>query len=90
MQWLIYLVLAWNLFVFLLYGWDKKISKGKGWRVPERTLISCAFLLGGVGAVLGMTLLRHKTKHMKFKVLVPLSLAANAATLYGLYWVYFR
>ena len=64
-----------NLVTFLVYAYDKRIArqnKGKR-RVPERTLILLAFFGGCIGAALGMVLCRHKTKHTKFLVLVPLS-----------------
>ncbi len=64
-----------NLITFAVYAHDKRIARqGKGKRrVPERTLILLAFLGGAVGALLGMVLCRHKTKHAKFLVLVPLA-----------------
>lgn len=69
---LIYLVLI-NLLGFVLYGVDKAKSKHKGSsRIPERTLLWVARLGGGVGCWLGMMLFRHKTKHTRFRVLVPL------------------
>lgn len=66
-----------NIATFLVYAADKSIAKRKkgGRRVPERTLLWLSFLGGCVGACFGMFLLRHKTKHMRFLILVPLSLA---------------
>ena len=64
-----------NLVTFIVYAYDKHIAqqnRGKR-RVPERTLILLAFLGGFLGAALGMALCRHKTKHVKFLVLVPLA-----------------
>ena len=75
----------WNLVVFLLYAADKHRTKSGGWRIPERTLIFGAICLGGLGAATGMYLLRHKTRHMKFRILIPLSLLitiAGAMTIY--------
>ena len=40
----------------------------------EKTLLTLAFCLGGFGAFLGMWVFRHKTKHSKFKILVPIAL----------------
>ena len=69
---LLYLLLI-NLLGFVLYGVDKAKSKRKGSRrIPERVLLWAARLGGGVGCWLGMMLFRHKTKHVRFKVLVPL------------------
>ena len=62
-----------NLLGLILYGIDKAKSKRKGSnRIPERTLLWVARLGGGVGCWLGMMLFRHKTKHTRFMVLVPL------------------
>lgn len=69
---ILYLLLI-NLVGFVLYGVDKAKSKRKGSRrIPERVLLWAARLGGGVGCWLGMMLFRHKTKHVRFKVLVPL------------------
>jgi uncharacterized membrane protein YsdA (DUF1294 family) len=69
---LLYLILI-NLFGLVLYGVDKAKSKHKGSRrIPERVLLWVARLGGGVGCWLGMMLFRHKTKHERFMILVPL------------------
>jgi len=68
------LVAVYNLVVFCIYGYDKRCAIKDKWRVPEKVLIGLAFLGGSVGAYLGMTVFRHKTKHTKFTVLVPLAL----------------
>lgn len=64
-----------NVLTFAVYAVDKHIAKSRkgGRRVPERTLILLAFCGGSFGALLGMVLCRHKTKHIKFLVLVPLA-----------------
>lgn len=65
-----------NLITFIVYAADKAIAKRRngGRRVPERTLLLLSFLGGCVGALFGMLLCRHKTKHTRFLILVPLSL----------------
>ena len=68
---IVYLILI-NLIGFFLYGLDKAKAKRKGGRIPERTLLWVARLGGGAGCWLGMALFRHKTKHIRFKILVPL------------------
>lgn len=77
----------WNLAVFVLYGADKaKACRGRR-RVRERTLLICALALGGAGAMAGMLVFRHKTRHRVFRVLLPLALvltcAAAALLVYG-------
>lgn len=69
---LLYLLFI-NLVGLVLYGVDKAKSKHKGsHRIPEWVLLWVARLGGGVGCWLGMMLSRHKTKHTRFMILVPL------------------
>ena len=69
---LYYLVLI-NIVTFIVYGNDKKKAKQKKWRTSEAELILLAVCGGAYGAYLGMRLFHHKTKHLKFMILVPLS-----------------
>ena len=74
--------LAMNGFTFCLYGVDKRRAKRGAWRIPEKTLLLCTWLLGGVGALIGMRVFRHKTKHRAFTVSAPIAAAISiAATL---------
>ena len=67
-----YLLLI-NLLAFCLYGIDKRrAGKGKR-RISEKCLLWFAFLGGGIGAWCGMRCFRHKTKHWKFRILVPMA-----------------
>ena len=70
-------LIFWNLLVFILYGCDKRKAKKNKWRTSEFMLLACAFLMGGVGAILGMHVFRHKTQHLRFKILVPLAVIVN-------------
>ena len=78
MEIMLYIVIFWNVTVLLLYGLDKYKSVHKKRRIKERTLLQCAFFMGGVGAILGMVLFHHKTAKQKFTLLVPLAILANA------------
>lgn len=64
---------------FALFVTDKSLAKRKRRRIPESTLLGASFFMGGVGGLLGMALCRHKTKHAKFCVLVPLFAATAVA-----------
>ena len=79
---LLILFLIWNLIVFLLYGRDKQRAIADEWRISEKTLLLCAFLLGGTGAGLGMLVFRHKTRQLKFRILIPVAIICNGAVLY--------
>ena len=65
-------LLVMNLVAFILMGTDKKRARRQRWRIPEATLLATAALGGAGGAWLGMYLFRHKTKHLRFVLLVPL------------------
>jgi len=68
---LVYLLLI-NFVTMLLYGIDKAKAKKNKWRIPEATLLIFAFIGGSIGALIGMLGFRHKTQHLKFKLLIPL------------------
>lgn len=72
-------LLVWNIFVMLIYGIDKFQAKTGGRRISEKTLLICAFLLGGWGAMFGMVTFNHKTSKMKFRTLVPVSVIITTA-----------
>ena len=70
----------WNIVTFLMYGLDKRKAKNGAMRTSEKTLITVAFIMGGVGAFAGMRFFRHKTDKPKFK-LVPLAMVLNIAVI---------
>lgn len=72
----IYLVII-NVIAFLMYGMDKWKAKRNAWRISEKTLLLTAFAGGSAGALMGMFLFRHKTKHISFMILVPLFLVIH-------------
>ena len=71
---LVYLLLI-NAVGFLLMLVDKYKAKRNLWRIPEATLMGVAALGGSIGAIAGMNLFRHKTKHAKFYIGLPVILA---------------
>ena len=85
-KWIIYALLAVNTVTFLVYGWDKLCARKDWWRIPERVLLGLALIGGSPGALFGMKAFRHKTKHRKFTVLVPLFLVLQIALAAWLLW----
>lgn len=71
-----------NILTFLIFGADKWKAKRDKWRIPEDTLIWLAIVGGSVGALLGMHIFRHKTKHRKFLIGIPVILLVQAGLLY--------
>ena len=64
-------------FSFMLV--DKRRAQKKRWRIPESTLIGIAVIGGSAGTLLGMYTFRHKTRHIKFTIGVPVILALQLA-----------
>ena len=78
-----------NAISFVLMAHDKRCAKRGKWRVPEKTLFLAAACFGGLGGVLGMRLLRHKTQHWYFRLFFPLFLAVQVALLgVGAYFLF--
>ena len=73
---LLYLLLI-NALGFFLMLIDKRKAKRGRWRIPEATLMWVAVLGGSIGSLLGMYTVRHKTKHLKFTLGIPLILMAQ-------------
>ena len=71
-----YLLLI-NAAAFLLMLADKYKAKKHLWRIPERVLIGSALLGGSIGALAGIYLFRHKTRHLKFTIGIPAILAGQ-------------
>lgn len=68
-----------NLLAFLLMGLDKAKARRHRWRIPEKTLFLSAILGGSIGAIAGMQLFRHKTKHASFRIGMPCILILQLA-----------
>lgn len=76
---LLWYLAAVNLVTFTVYGVDKAKARRGAWRVPEKTLFLLPLLGGSVGALLGMRVFHHKTKHWYFAWGVPAILLAQLA-----------
>ncbi len=74
-----------NLLTFIVYGADKRRARRDKWRVPEKTLFLLPLLGGSIGALLGMRVFHHKTKHWYFVWGIPAILLAQIALAV---WIY--
>lgn len=72
-------LVAVNIAAFAAFGVDKSRARRDKWRVRERTLFVLAILGGSLGAILGMRLFHHKTRHWYFRFGLPLILALQLA-----------
>lgn len=80
---MIYLLVI-NLTAFIIMFVDKSRAMRHQWRIPEKTIFLLSFFGGSLGSLLGMYLFRHKTKHLSFRILLPLFLVLNAAVVFWL------
>lgn len=73
-----------NLLGFLSMGIDKKRAKNHEWRISEAVLFFFAIIGGSIGSLLGMKLFRHKTKHKKFTIGIPIILVLQIGVIIAL------
>ena len=77
--WLAVYLAVINLATFIVYGVDKRRARKGKWRVPEKTLFLLPLLGGSAGALLGMRVFHHKTRHWYFVWGIPAILLAQIA-----------
>lgn len=54
---------------------DKRKAIKNAWRIPEATLMGIALIGGSLGCLIGMRIFRHKTRHPKFSIGLPVTAA---------------
>lgn len=69
----IYLILI-NLIAVIVTIYDKLCAVKRRWRVKESTLLILSALGGSISMYITMLLIRHKTRHIKFMLGIPLIL----------------
>ena len=80
---LCYLV-AVDLVAFILCGIDKRRARKHQWRIPERRLFALALAGGSLGALAGMYVFRHKTRHRLFSWGIPLLFLVQVGIFVGI------
>lgn len=70
-----------SLFSFVIYGVDKRKAIKHAWRIKEAVLLGVGFFGGAAGALFGMKLFHHKTKHWYFWAVNIIGLLAQIAIL---------
>ena len=76
-----------SLISIVVCVYDKKISKKKRveLRVPERRLLFLSALGGSVAMFITMLIVRHKTKHVKFMLGIPVIMVLQGIAVYFLF-----
>ena len=82
---MMYYLLTMNVVSFAAFGIDKYKAKRGLWRISEATLLLLAVVGGSLGALLGMRIWHHKTKHAKFRYGLPLIILAQLGLIYYLH-----
>lgn len=75
-----------NTVGFVLMGVDKRRARRDQWRISEKSLFLPPLLGGTVGAILGMRVFHHKTRHWYFRYGLPVLLLLQLALAGWLYW----
>ena len=89
-QRLLFYLLCVNGAGFLLMGLDKRRAKRGQWRIPEKTLFLPPLLGGTPGAIAGMHVFHHKTKHWYFRFGLPALLVLQLGAAGWLWWKFGR
>ena len=75
-----------NIVAFIMCSIDKNRAVQGKYRIPEKTLFLVSFLGGAVGMWIAMQSVRHKTKHVRFMLGIPLIALINGVVIgYGFY-----
>lgn len=74
---------AMNAAAFVMMGADKHRARRGRWRISEKALFAAALAGGSAGAILGMQIFRHKTRHRYFVWGMPAILAVQLLLLYN-------
>ena len=75
----LFIIYIMSILTFAIYGWDKHCAVFAKGRVPEFIQLALTFLAGAFGALCGMILFEHKTKHKSLLICVPLFLFLQLA-----------
>lgn len=70
-----------NLSSIVICIFDKSQAKRGGWRVSEKTLFALSIAGGSVGMYATMCLVRHKTKHKRFMIGLPIIILLQSVIL---------
>lgn len=84
MKYILYYLIGMQVIALFLFFIDKQKAIRHKYRIPEKTLFLVAILGGSVGAIAGMQLFRHKTKHLSFRIGLPMILIIQILLVVGL------
>lgn len=74
-----------NITAAVLTVTDKRRTQKKQWRVPERTLLCSVRQAAPLGEFIAMLCIRHKTKHLKFVISMPVFIVLHIVLFYRIF-----
>ena len=74
-----------NIISFFIMLYDKKQAIYHNFRISEKTIFIVSLLLGGIGTYVGMYVFRHKTKHLKFTIGIPIVIILNIISIFYIF-----
>ncbi len=81
MPWYLYLLFIYfigiSIVAVVMTVSDKMSAKSGKWRTPEATLMLVGLFGGAAAMFITMKIIRHKTKHLKFMIGLPLEIALH-------------
>lgn len=85
MTWRLKLLLTYlgvmSVLTIIITVYDKLSAKAGKWRIPEATLLLTGLFGGAFAEFVTMQIIRHKTQHRKFMILLPLEIVLHVALL---------
>ena len=82
MKWMFWALIIVSALSVVITVYDKLVAGKRKGRIPEQTLFLLAALGGAAAMYLTMLLTRHKTKHKRFMLGLPLIILIHIALWY--------
>ena len=79
-----------NVAGFILPAVDKRRAKKDRWRIRESTLFLISALGGSVAMYISMRLFRHKTKHKRFMIGIPVIIVLQLGAVFAVWYFFIR
>ena len=87
MKYLLIYLIAISIIAIIITIYDKLCAIGRRWRVKENTLMLISALGGSLAMYITMLIIRHKTRHIKFMLGIPLIIIIQLIIFYYIWRV---
>jgi uncharacterized membrane protein YsdA (DUF1294 family) len=86
MDYFVRYIIAISVISVIICCYDKIAAKSKMWRIPEKVLLMLSAFGGSVAMYITMQTIRHKTRHNKFMVGIPVIILIQIAVIAVFYF----